>query len=190
MVSVSAKCCHRLPRCLLFTWSDKLLVHSHYRGCTRAVYLCMGLCHCHSHSHASYLLIVRSHTRLSVPSLPNLHPLLLWTHSVISHYLSLLHLFSVLSSLSHLLTQKKPRWKRRRCSKSFGRCRNIWCHKRRPSATWGSSQPVHSQRGQVHAVEEGGCISASSHLFPPIDACKCQFCSLSEDRFSASNPYM
>lgn len=116
MVSVSAKCCHRLPCCLLFTWSDKLLVQSHYRGCTQAVYLCMGLCHCHSHSHAGYLLIFHSH--IPNPSVP-LHflcshppptppprPLLLWTHSVMSHYQSLLHFSSsFLFFLSHLFTQ-------------------------------------------------------------------------------------
>lgn len=120
MVSVSAKCCHRLPCCLLFTWSDKLLVHSHYRGCTRAVYLCMGLCHCHSHSHASYLLIVRSHTRLSVPSSPTST---LFSYEPIQSFLITYHCsISSLSfpPLSHLLTQKKPRWKWRRCSKSFG----------------------------------------------------------------------
>lgn len=58
---VSAKCCNCRRCCLLFTWSDKLLVQSHYRGCTQAVYLCMGLCHCHSHSHAGYLPIFHSH---------------------------------------------------------------------------------------------------------------------------------
>lgn len=71
MVSVSAKCCHCLPCCLLFTWSDKLLVQSHYRGCTQAVYLCMGLCHCHSHSHAGYLLIFHSHIPVCLSTPPN-----------------------------------------------------------------------------------------------------------------------
>lgn len=32
MVGVSAKCRRRLPCCLCFTWGDKLLVQSHYRG--------------------------------------------------------------------------------------------------------------------------------------------------------------
>ncbi len=75
VVSVSAKCCHCISCCLLFTWSDKLLVQSHYRGCTQAVYLCMGLCHCHSHSHAGYLLIFHSHIPICPsPPPPNLLP--------------------------------------------------------------------------------------------------------------------
>lgn len=101
ILSTSAECCHCLSCYLLFTWSDKLLVQSYYRGCTQAVYLCIGLCHCHSHSHACYLLIV--HIPICAPLLPtSLLPLLLCTDSVISHYALLLSFFTQVQSLDSI----------------------------------------------------------------------------------------
>ena len=66
-------------------------------GCTRAVYLCMGLCHCHSlFSRPAICLSYHIPICLSPPPLTS-RPPPLWTHSVASHYLSLLpsFLFSV-----------------------------------------------------------------------------------------------
>lgn len=110
MVSVRAKCCHCLPCCLLFTWSDKLLVQSHYRGCTQAVYLCMGLCHCRFHSQAGYLLIFHSHIPICL-SPPPLTPPALFCDELIQSFLITYHL-SISSSCFLFLSVSCLRSKR------------------------------------------------------------------------------
>ena len=123
--SVSAKCRHCLPRCLLFTRSDKLLVQSHYRGLHPGCLSLHGTLSLSLPILTPGYLPILSHPNLSVPSPFNLPP-----SSVMNSFsrLSLPITSSILPlfCLSCCLTPKR---------KDFGWCRNVSCQQRRPRVT-------------------------------------------------------
>lgn len=147
---MSLPCC-----CLHFTRSDKLLVHSHYRGALCAVYLCTRLCHCHCHSHVGFLLIFHSHIPICLfpPPPPNDPPSVVASFSRYS--------LPITSLLSHSSFRRCP-------SQRFSQTRNpgedFLAQKH-----WQSRWPhvplslFNSQRGQFARQREagkGGCISS------------------------------